>query len=200
MAQGFTVWLTGLPASGKSAIATQLEESLLERGLDVERLDEGEIRTEWLPASGFDKGEGDGVTRLVGHDCHLLSRNGVITVAASVSPSQEVRNELRSLIGRFVEVYVNCPVEDCKKRDSTGNYESARKGELKGFTGVDAPYEAPVNPEILLETDKEDVELCTNKVLRTLELLDWIPKVSGSDYNEAEEAKITKRLKDLGYI
>jgi len=153
MAQGFTVWLTGLPASGKSAIATQVEESLLERGLDVERLDEGEIRTAWLPTSGFDKGEGDGVTRLVGHVCHLLSRNGVIAVAAAVSPSQEIRNELRSLIGRFVEVFVNCPVEDCEKRDDTGNYERARKGELKGFTGMDAPYEAPVNPEILLETD-----------------------------------------------
>ena len=200
MAQGFTVWLTGLPASGKSTIATQIEESLLERGLDVERLDEGEIRREWLPSLGFDKGEGDGVTRLVGHVCHLLSRNGIITIAATVSPSQEVRNEQRSLIGRFVEVFVNCPVEECEKRDETGNYKSARKGELIGFPGVDTPYEKPVNPEILLETDKEDVELCTNKVLRTLELLDWIPKVSGSDYNEEEEAKITKRLKDLGYI
>jgi len=200
MAQGFTVWLTGLPASGKSAIATHLEESLLERGLDVERLDEGEIRTEWLPTLGFDKGEGDGATRLVGHVCHLLSRNGVIAVAATVSPSQEIRNELRSLIGRFVEVFVNRPVEDCEKLDETGNYERARKGELKGFTGVDAAYEAPVNPEIVLETDKEEVEQCTNKVLRTLELLDWIPKVAGSDYNEEEEAKITKRLKDLGYI
>jgi adenylylsulfate kinase len=91
-------------------------------------------------------------------------------------------------------------VGKCEEQDSTGNYEKARKGDLAGFPGVNAPYEEPVNPEILLEADKEDVEQCTKKILRTLELLEWIPKVAGSDYNEEEEEKITKRLKDLGYI
>lgn len=200
MAQGFTLWLTGLPASGKTAIATSLEESLLERGLDVERLDEGEIRETWLPSLGFDPIEGDGLTRFMGHVCNLLTRNGVIAVAAAVSPSQEIRNELRSQIGSFGEVFVKCAAEKCEKQDSSGNYQKARKGDLTGFPGVNAPYEEPVNPEILLEAGEEDVEQCTKKIIRTLELLDWIPKVAGSDYDEEEEAKIAKRLKDLGYI
>lgn len=200
MAQGFTLWLTGLPASGKSAIATSVEEFLLERGLDVERLDEGEIRKTWLPTLRFEQNDEEGLVRLVGHVCHLLTRNGVIAIAASVSPSQEIRNELRSQIGKFAEVFVKCPAEKCEERDSSGNYEKARKGDLTGFPGVNAAYEEPVNPEILVDTDKEDLEQSTKSVLRTLELLGWIPKGTGSDYDEEEEAKITKRLKDLGYI
>ncbi len=200
MTQGFTLWLTGLPASGKSSIATEIEESLLERGLDVERIDEGEIREAWLSTLGQEKVEQEGLTRFLGHVCHLLSRNNVIAVAAAVSPSQEIRNEMRSLIGRFVEGYVKCPPKHCEKQDKSGNYEKARKGQLKGFVGVDTPYEEPVNPEILLETDKEDLEQCRKKVLRSLELMSLIPKSGDSDYSEEDEARITKRLKDLGYI
>ena len=200
MGQGFTVWMTGLPASGKSAIATRVEEFLLERGLEAERFDEGDVRQNWLSSLGHGPGEREGITRLMGHVCNLLTRNGVIAVAASASPSQEIRNEMRSQIGRFVEVYVKCPQEICEKRDSSGNYDRARRGEFKGFPGIDVPYDEPVNPEILLETGKEDTEQAARKVVRTLEILGWIPKVAGSDYNEEDEEKITKRLKDLGYL
>ncbi|MEW6442677.1 MAG: adenylyl-sulfate kinase [bacterium] len=200
MAQGFTLWLTGLPASGKSAIAARLEESLLERGLEAERLDEGEIRQSWLPSLGHGAGERDGLTRLIGHFCNLLTRNGIVTIAASISPSQEIRNEIRSQIGRFVEVHVRCPAEVCAQRDASGNWARARAGELSGFVGADVPYEEPTNPEILLEADREDTEQAAKKIVRTLEILDWIPKAAGGDYDAADEAKITKRLKDLGYI
>lgn len=200
MAQGFTLWLTGLPASGKTEIAARLEESLLERGLDAERIDEGEIREQFLPDVGFDRQTWEGLIRLLGNICNLLTRNGAIAVASTVSPYQDTRNELRSQIGRFVEVYVKCPAEICEKRDKTGHYERARKGERKGFTGVDAPYEEPVQPEILLDAEHEDVETSVRTILRTLEIMDLIPKGAGSDYDQAEEEKITKRLKDLGYI
>jgi adenylylsulfate kinase len=200
MTQGFTVWVTGLPASGKTEIATLLEESMLERGLDVERVDAGEVRETWLPGLGFQAAEDAGLTRLMGHVCHMLTRNGVITVAADVSPSQDVRNEIRSQIGRFVEVYLKCPADACLERDSTGNWDKARAGQLTGFPGADAPYEEPVNPEVLVETAGQDAETCAKQVLRTLEIMEWIPREEGSDYNEAEEEKITKRLKDLGYI
>jgi len=200
MAQGFTLWLTGLAASGKTELADRLEEALLERGLDVEKIDEGEIRQQWLAALGFEKQEGDGLVRFLGHVCNLLTRNGVITIAAALSPCLEIRNELRSQIGNFVEVYLKCPVEACEEKDTSGNYQRARAGELKGFAGVDAPYEEPVQPEILLETEQADVEESTKTVLKTLEIMELIPKVSGDDYNEEEEQKITKRLKDLGYI
>jgi adenylylsulfate kinase len=200
MAQGFTLWVTGLPASGKSEIARILEESLLERGLDVERVDEGEVRERWLPGLGFQEAEAAGLTLLVGHVCHLLTRNGVIAVAAAVSPSQEVRDEIRSRIGPFIEIYLKCPAERCRQRDTTGNWEKARSGTIRGFVGVDSPYEEPVNPEVLLETDGEHGQDCVKQVLRTLEILERIPREEGGDYNAEEEEKITKRLKDLGYI
>ena len=201
MIQGFTLWLTGLPASGKTDIAIRLEESFLERGLDAEHLDEGEVRETWLPGLGFESSEGQqGLTRFLGHVCHMLTRNGVIVVAAATSPVQEIRNEIRSQIGRFVEIYAKCPEEQCVKKDTTGNWEKARNGQIKGFPGVDVPFEEPVNPEVVLETSTEDVETCAKNVLRTLELMEWIPRLEGSDYNEEEEEKITKRLKDLGYM
>ncbi len=200
MAQGFTIWLTGLPASGKSEIAVRLEDALLERGLDVERIDEGEIREQWLSSLGFEKPEGEGLVRFLGHMGHLLTRNGVIAVAAAVSPYQEIRNEIRSQIGSFVEVYLKCAVETCEKQDASGNYEKARHGDLKNFTGIDAPYEEPIHPEIILETDQETIEEGLKKILKTLEIMDLIPKIAGDDYNAEEEEKITKRLKDLGYI
>jgi len=176
MAQGFTVWVTGLPAAGKTEIATLLEEAMLERGLDAERVDAGEIRETFLPGLGSQDDANAGLTRLLGHVCHMLTRNGVIAVAADVSPSQDVRNEIRSQIGRFAEVYLKSPA------------------------GADATYEEPVNPEVVVETADEDAETCAKQVLRTLEIMEWIPREEGSDYNEAEEEKITKRLKDLGYI
>ncbi len=200
MAQGFTVWISGLPGCGKSGIAAKLEEILLERGVDAERLDEGEIRQNWLPSLGFGRAEQDGLTRLLGHVCHLLTRNGAVAVAAALSPSREVRNELRSLIGRFVEVHVKCPVEICRQRDRSGKYEQAFQGSLTDFVGVDLPYEEPLHPEIVLEPGEEDPDAGTRKIVRTLELLEWIPRVAGSDYDAADEEKITKRLKDLGYL
>ena len=200
MAQGFTVWLTGLPASGKGEIAEGLEEALLERGLDAERLDGGDIREDWLSGLGFTETDEDGITRLLGHVCLLLSRNGVIAVAASVSASRDIRNEIRSEIGRFIEIYVNCPAGECEKRDNSGNWAKARAGQIKGFPGVDAPYEEPVNPEVLVQTETAEVESCVTQILKTLEIMEWIPRVAGSDYDAADEEKITKRLKDLGYI
>lgn len=200
MAQGLTLWVTGLPASGKTEIAALLEEALLERGLDAERVDEGALREAWLPGLGYEPAEEDGLNRLVGHVCHLLTRNGVVAVAAAVSPSLEVRNEIRSQIGRFVEVYLRCPPETCRSRDTTGNWAKALGGELRGFPGVDRRYEEPVNPEVLLDTDDGDAGTRVQRILRTLELMEWIPRREGSDYNPEEEATITKRLKDLGYI
>lgn len=200
MTQGLTVWVTGLPGSGKTEISALLEEALLERGLDAERLDEGALRQAWLPTLGFTPSEEDGLNRLMGHVSHLLSRNGAIAVAAAVSPSQEVRNEIRSQAGRFVEVYLRCPPKTCRRRDATGNREKALQGAVPGVPGADRPYEEPVNPEVLLNTESDEPEACVKQVLRTLELMEWIPRQEGSDYNPAEEAKITKRLKDLGYI
>jgi len=192
MAQGLTLWLTGLPGSGKTQVAARLEEALLERGLDAERLDEGEIRSTWLPRLGFDPSDEDGLNRLLGHVCSLLTRNGVIAVAAAISPSREVRDEIRSQVGRFMEVHLRRPPQRGPGGDPPGS--------PAGRAGAGRPYEEPVNPEVLLEAGLEDPATCAKQVLRTLELMEWIPRDEGSDYDPEEEKKITQRLKDLGYI
>ena len=199
--KGFTLWFTGLPGSGKSTLARKVEEILLERGMKVEVLDGDEIRKHLSKGLGFSKEDRDENIRRIGWVCHLLTRNDVVAIAAAISPYKEIRDENRKLIGRFVEVYCKCPIEVLKERDPKGLYAKALRGEIKNFTGIDDPYEPPDNPEVICETDKETVEESVNKIIRTLELMGYIPPGDISeDYSPEEEEKIKKRLKDLGYI
>ncbi len=199
--KGFTLWFTGLPGSGKSTLARKVEEILLERGMKVEVLDGDIIRQHLSKGLGFSKEDRDENIRRIGWVCHILTRNDVVAIAAAISPYKEIREENRKLIGRFVEVYCKCPIEVLKERDPKGLYAKALRGEIKNFTGIDDPYEPPDNPEIICETDKESVEESVNKIIRTLELMGYIPPGDTSeDYSPEEEEKIKKRLKDLGYI
>jgi adenylyl-sulfate kinase len=199
--KGFTLWFTGLSGSGKTTIAREVERILRERGLKVEVLDGDVVRTNLSKGLGFSKEDRDTNIKRIGFVCHLLSRNGVVAIASAISPYREIRDENRRLIGRFVEVYVKCPIDVLAKRDVKGMYAKALKGEIKGFTGVDDPYEEPLNPEILVETDKESEEESVAKVIRTLELMGLIPGADATgDATEAEEEKIRQRLRDLGYI
>jgi len=199
--KGFTLWFTGLSGSGKSTIARKIEEILLERGMKVEVLDGDVVRTNLSKGLGFSKEDRDINIRRIGWVCHILTRNDVVAIGAAISPYQEIRNENRKLIGRFVEVYCKASIDALKKRDPKGLYEKALRGEIKGFTGVDDPYEAPDDPEIVCETDKETVDESVSKIVKTLELMGYIPPGEAiDDYSVEEEAKIKKRLKDLGYI
>jgi len=199
MAQGFTLWFTGMSGGEIARLAARVEELLLERGLNVERLDEAEIRESWFPGLGRTTAEEEGLTRFLGHICRLLTRNGVIAVAAAISPSREVRNEVRSLVGSFAEVFVQAAPEP-ERQGVVGSRQPEGKPEGSDPGCPQPGYEEPANPEILLECGPEDTEKSVKKVLRTLELLDWIPRVEESDYSEEEEAAVTRRLKDLGYI
>jgi adenylyl-sulfate kinase len=198
--KGFTLWFTGLPSSGKSTLARQVEEVLLERGMNVEVLDGDEVRENLSKGLGFSKEDRDTNIRRIGFVAKLLSRNGAVAITAAISPYAELRDEMRRAIGRFVEVYVKCPIEVLTERDVKGLYKKALAGEIKHFTGVDDPYEAPEKPEILIESDKESVEESVAKIIKTLEVLELIPREVGTDYSPAEEETIKKRLKDLGYI
>ena len=201
MAKGFTLWFTGLSGSGKSTLAREIEGALLERGMNVETLDGDIIRTNLSKGLGFSKEDRDTNIRRIGFVCNLLTRNDVITIVAAIAPYQSVRDENRKLIGRYVEVYTKCPIDVLKERDPKGLYEKALKGEIKNFTGVNDPYEEPEKPEIMVETDKESVEQSASKILYTLEVLGYIPKVEGaSDYSQEEEEEIKNRLQALGYI
>jgi adenylyl-sulfate kinase len=199
--KGFTLWFTGLSGSGKSTLARQVEEILLERGMKVEVLDGDVVRTNLSKGLGFSKEDRDINIRRIGFVCNLLARNDVVAIAAAISPYKAIRDENRKLIGNFVEVYCKCPLDVLSDRDVKGLYKKAMAGEIKGFTGVDDPYEAPDNPEIVVDTDKESEAESVNKIIRTLELMSYVPAADAQDeYSEEEEAKIKQRLRDLGYI
>ncbi len=198
--KGFTLWFTGLPSSGKSTLARRVEEVLLERGMNVEVLDGDEVRENLSKGLGFSKEDRDTNIRRIGFVAKLLSRNGVVAITAAISPYKDVRDEMRRAIGRFVEVYVECPIDVLKERDVKGLYKKALAGEIKHFTGVDDPYEAPTRAEIVIPSDKESVDESVEKIIRTLEVMEFVPRVAGADYSEKDEETIKRRLKDLGYI
>lgn len=198
--KGFTLWFTGLPSSGKSTLARRVEEILLERGMNVEVLDGDEVRETFSKGLGFSKQDRDTNIRRIGFVAKLLSRNGVVAITAAISPYRDTRDEMRKAIGRFVEVYVECPIDVLKERDVKGLYKKALAGEIKNFTGVDDPYEAPLKPEVLIPSSQESVEKSVARIIATLETLGYIPRVPGSEYSPAEEEAIKSRLKDLGYI
>lgn len=199
--QGFTLWFTGLPCSGKTTIADAVDKELQGRGLKVESLDGDEIRRHLCSDLGFSKKDRDTNIRRMGFIAKLLSRNDVVTLGAFVSPYNEVREHLRSEIDTFIEVYVRCPVKVCIERDVKGMYKKALAGEIQNFTGVSDPYEEPVNPEIVVDTDKETVEESVAKVLEKLEELGLIPAMSESvSYTDEDEEKTRKQLESKGYL
>jgi len=198
--KGFTLWFTGLSGSGKSTLSREIEAILLERGMKVEVLDGDVVRENLSKGLGFSKEDRDINIRRIGFVCNLLTRNDVVAIGAAISPYKAIRDENRKLIGRFIEVYCECPLNVLADRDPKGLYKKAMAGQIKNFTGVDDPYEAPEKPEVVVNTGKETVEESVFKIVKTLEILGYAPPVESADYNPAEEQKVKQRLKDLGYI
>ncbi|MHA1400489.1 MAG: sulfate adenylyltransferase [Candidatus Heimdallarchaeaceae archaeon] len=163
--KGVTLLFTGLSGSGKTTITKALAQELKKRGYRVERLDGDVVRQYLTKDLGFSKRDRDENIRRVGFVAHMLTRNNVIVLMANIAPYQGVRDEIRQLIGDFMEVYVHAPIEVCEERDVKGLYKKAKAGEILNFTGVNDPYEPPTNPEITCYTEKETVEESVNKVL-----------------------------------
>jgi len=163
--EGFVLWFTGLPCSGKTTVADVVADKLKKMNYKVERLDGDIVRQGLTRDLGFSKEDRDKNIERVTFVTKLLSRNGVATLVSFVSPYREKRQHVREETTNFIEVFAKCPVEVCQERDVKGMYAKALRGEIKDFTGVDDPYEDPVNPEIVIETDKETVEESANKVL-----------------------------------
>jgi len=200
-ARGFALWFTGLPCSGKTTISEIIAKELRDRDLNVETLDGDELRRNLSKDLGFSKEDRETHIKRVGFIAKLLARNDVATLAAFVSPYREVRKYLRIEIGSFIEVFVKCPVEVCIERDVKGMYKKALAGEIKNFTGVSDPYEEPLNPEIVVETDKEMPIESAQKVLQWLENMEYIPPASESViYTTEEEEEIRDKLKKLSYL
>ena len=165
---GVTIWFTGLSGAGKSTITDILEKRLKGLGLKVEVLGGDVVRTHLSKGLGFSKEDRDANIRRIGYVASLLSRNGVITITAAISPYRNIRQEVRELHENFVEVFAKCPLEVVEKRDVKGLYKKARAGEIPQFTGISDPYEEPLNPEIIVETNKGTPEQSADKIIEWL--------------------------------
>ncbi|MEO6445869.1 MAG: adenylyl-sulfate kinase [Gemmatimonadaceae bacterium] len=196
---GAVVWFTGLPASGKSTIAREVYQRLLDRGYATELLDGAEVRESLSRGLSFTPDDREEHVRRIGFVAKLLARNGVIAICAAVSPSRATRGEVRANTTNFIEVYAECPVEVAASRDREGMYARARRGEIKDFTGVNAPYEAPLSPEVHLHADVESVDVAAWKVVRTLEMMGIVPGLSQAAPTPIED-DIRRRLASLGYL
>jgi len=198
--RGFTLWFTGLPCSGKSTLAELVAKELKQRGRGVEILDGDVVRTNLTKGLGFSKEDRDENIRRIGFVCALLSKHGAIAISAAISPYRAVRDEVRSKTMNFVEVYVATPLEVCIQRDVKGMYKKALAGEISQFTGVSDPYEPPLNPEIVIETQNETPEASAARILEELQRRWLIEPAPGPVYTTYEAEIIRSRLTKLGYI
>jgi adenylyl-sulfate kinase len=175
--KGFTLWFTGLSGAGKSTITGHVVEELKSRGSKVEVLDGDVVRENLSKGLGFSKEDRDTNIRRIAFVADLLSRNDVPVITAAISPYEEIRAEARQLMdGRFIEAYVKVSLEEAERRDVKGLYAKARAGEIKEFTGVSDPYEAPENPELVLDTENQSPEESAQQIVAYLEERDLIPK------------------------
>ncbi|RLB71269.1 MAG: adenylyl-sulfate kinase [Deltaproteobacteria bacterium] len=160
----FVLWFTGLPASGKKALADAVYQQLQQDKLKVERLDSLDVRP-LFPETGFSPEEVNRHVKRAGHLCAMLEKNGVIVVASFVSPYRQSRDFARNRAVNFIEVYMQTTVEACEQRDNKGHYAKARSGEYQNFPGIDVEYEAPVNPEIKITVDAMTIEDSSKQIL-----------------------------------
>ncbi|MBR8830170.1 MAG: putative adenylyl-sulfate kinase [Chroococcopsis gigantea SAG 12.99] len=172
--RGVTIWLTGLSGAGKTTITEALKQKLIDEGYDIEVLDGDIVRTNLTKGLGFSKADRDENIRRIGFVANLLTRHNVIVLVSAISPYREIRDEVREKIGSFVEVFVNAPLAVCEERDVKGLYKKARAGEIKSFTGIDDPYEPPLNPEVECRTDLETLDASLAKVWDKLAQLGYI--------------------------
>ncbi len=176
MTEGFTLWFTGLSGSGKSTLANLVADELRHRGHRVEILDGDEVRTNLSKGLGFSKEDRDTNIRRIGYVCKLLARNGVIAISAAISPYRDVRDEVRKMHDRFFEVFVECPLDTLVERDVKGLYKKAIAGEIKNFTGVSDPYEAPLKAELVVNSARQSREESLAGLLGKLEAMNFINK------------------------
>jgi adenylyl-sulfate kinase len=197
---GFTVWLTGLSGAGKSTIAHRLADTLRGRGVErVEILDGDEVREHLSAGLGFSRADRDTNIRRIAYVCRLLTRNGVATIVAAISPYRGARAEARRLAGEFVEVFVDAPLAVAEARDPKGLYRKARAGVIPAFTGVSDPYEPPEAPDVHCPTDRQTPDESVAAIVDGLERRGLVPPEDRLCTPE-EEARILERLGELGYL
>jgi adenylyl-sulfate kinase len=178
--QGFTVWLTGMSGAGKTTIALKLARELERRGRLVDVLDGDEIRKVLSKGLGFSREDRDANVNRIAFVASLLVRHGSAVISGAISPYADARGAARARIGNFIEVYVQCSLDELIRRDTKGLYMRALSGELKRFTGISDPYEAPVSPEVTVDTEHETVDECAAKILSALEERGYVQPAAAS--------------------
>ena len=179
-AHGAVIWLTGLSGAGKSTIAEKLVQVLRDSGRRVEVLDGDEVRTNLSAGLGFSKADRDTNILRIGYVAALLARNGVDVIVAAISPYREIRDRVRAAVENFVEVHVDCSLEELVHRDVKGLYEKAIRGEIKNFTGVSDPYEPPLQPEVRVDTAVESVGESLERITAVLGSADTSRKLAAT--------------------
>lgn len=198
--KAFTVWFTGLSGSGKSTLSEMLHDELARRDIWSEIIRGADMRKTISEGLGFSLQDREKNIRRIGEVCHLLTKNGVVAIAVAISPIRDTREQNRKKLGDYVEVYCKCSLEELRKRDKNQLYSRAKAGQIQHVAGIDDPYEEPLKPEVIVETDKESPQGGLKRILMTLEVLGHIPKARVSAYSPDEEELIRRHLKTMGYL
>lgn len=203
----FTLWFMGRPAAGKSTLASRVEDRLVEQGYPIENLDGDSIRKHLHPDLGFSREDRRTNNRRTAYIAKLLNRNDIPVIVGMITPFRDSQEQARDIIedeGEFVLIYVKCSVKAAEERDPKGLYEKAREGNIEKFTGINHPFQEPLNPEIVVDTEEQSIQQGVEHVLRQLEDRGLLDERLDDDYDfpitRKEEQEVTARLKDLGYL
>jgi adenylylsulfate kinase len=203
----FTLWFMGRPSAGKSTLASRVEDRLVEMGYPIENLDGDEIRKHLHPDLGFSREDRRTNNRRTAYIAKLLNRNDIPVIVGMITPFRDSQEQARDIIedeGDFVLIHVKCSVDAAEERDPKGLYEKAREGNIEKFTGINHPFQEPLNPEMVVDTETQSVQEGVDHVLSQLEANGLLEDQIDDDYSfsitRAEEQELTDRLKDLGYL
>jgi adenylylsulfate kinase len=203
----FTLWFMGRPAAGKSTLASRVEDRLVERGYAIENLDGDEIRKHLHPDLGFSREDRRTNNRRTAYIAKLLNRNDIPVIVGMITPFRDSQEQARDIVeeeGDFCLIYVKCSVEAAEKRDPKGFYERAREGKIEKFTGINHPFQEPLDPDIVVDTETQSIERNVENILTKLNEQGLMAEQLGEEYNfqvtRKEEQEITERLKELGYL
>jgi adenylylsulfate kinase len=203
----FTLWFMGRPAAGKSTLASRVEDRLVEAGYPIENLDGDEIRKHLHPDLGFSREDRLTNNRRTAYIAKLLNQNDIPVIVGMITPFRDSQEQARDIIedeGEFVLIHVKCSVESAEERDPKGLYQQAREGDIEKFTGISHPFQEPLDPEIVVNTDQKSIEEGVNHVMSQLEERGLLEEHLDDEYTfsitRGEEQEITNRLTDLGYL
>lgn len=203
----FTLWFMGRPAAGKSTLASRVEDRLTGRGYQMENLDGDDIRSHLHPDLGFSREDRRTNNRRTAYIAKLLNRNDIPVIVGMITPFRDAQEQARDIIeseGEFILIYVKCSIEAAQQRDPKDLYEKAREGKVEKFTGINHPFQEPLNPDIVVDTESQSIDEGVEHVLERLEELGITDERLDDEYTfsitREEEREVTDRLEDLGYL